>query len=94
MTTTPRQSPIRPTDPEAIALARDLMARARTGALGVVDPDSGLEVPPELGAATIAFCDAVEKHFPVWACHIVGNFKVRVTGSPGDPKVEVINDVE
>lgn len=60
----------------------------------LVDPDDGLEPPPDLVDAIFVFCDAVEKHFPVWSCHIVGNFKVRVTGSPEDPKVEVINDVD
>ncbi|MGO4916876.1 HugZ family pyridoxamine 5'-phosphate oxidase [Pseudogemmobacter sp. W21_MBD1_M6] len=34
-------SPIRPTAPEAIALARALLRGARFGALGVIDPDSG-----------------------------------------------------
>ncbi|MDV7142321.1 pyridoxamine 5'-phosphate oxidase family protein [Tropicimonas sp. TH_r6] len=33
--------PIRPTDDEARQIARDLLDRARFGALGVIDPDSG-----------------------------------------------------
>ena len=34
-------SPIRPTTPEAIALARGLLRDARFGALGVTDPETG-----------------------------------------------------
>ena len=36
-----RTDPIRPTDDEARALARALLADARFGALGVLEPDSG-----------------------------------------------------
>lgn len=37
----PVQNPIRPTDDEARALARSLIANARFGALGVIDPQTG-----------------------------------------------------
>lgn len=37
----PRPDPIRPTDDAARALARDLIASARFGALGVIDPMTG-----------------------------------------------------
>ncbi|MCT4556239.1 MAG: pyridoxamine 5'-phosphate oxidase family protein [Pelagimonas sp.] len=37
-----KASPIRPTDDEARALARGLINQARFGALGVIDPDTGM----------------------------------------------------
>lgn len=37
-----RSDPIRPTDAEARALARDLIAAARFAALGVIAPDTGM----------------------------------------------------
>lgn len=37
----PSQSPIRPTDDEARALARALLSRARSAALGVIEPATG-----------------------------------------------------
>ncbi len=39
---TGKTTPIRPTDDEARALARNLMERARYGALGVIEPDTRL----------------------------------------------------
>lgn len=39
--TAPRPDPIRPTDDAARALARELIAGARYGALGVIDPVTG-----------------------------------------------------
>lgn len=37
----PTTDPIRPTDDEARTLARGLIASARFGALGVIDPETG-----------------------------------------------------
>jgi putative heme iron utilization protein len=37
----PKTDPIRPTDDEARALARELIDTARFGALGVTDPETG-----------------------------------------------------
>jgi len=37
----PKIDPIRPTDTEARQLARDLLAGARFGSLGVIDPETG-----------------------------------------------------
>ena len=43
--------PIRPTDDEARALARDLIAQARWAALAVLDPDSGGPMVSRIGVA-------------------------------------------
>lgn len=42
-------SPVRPTDEEARKMARDLIARARFGALGVLDPGTGLPMVSRIG---------------------------------------------
>ena len=49
-----RPSPIRPTDAEARALARALIAQARFGALGVVHPQTGLPHVTRIAVATDA----------------------------------------
>jgi hypothetical protein len=61
--------PVRPTDDEARALARSLIEGARSGALGVIDPDSGAPmvtriavVPGPDGAPAHADLLAVEPH--------------------------------
>lgn len=43
---------LRPTDPEAIALARKLMRTARFGAIAVLDPESGAPVASRVAVAT------------------------------------------
>lgn len=43
--------PIRPTDNEARAMARDLLGGARFGALGVIDPDSGTPMVSRVAVA-------------------------------------------
>ncbi|NNF25451.1 MAG: HugZ family protein [Rhodobacteraceae bacterium] len=50
----PEQSPIRPTDSEARALARTLIDTARFGALGVIDPESGTPLVSRVAVATDA----------------------------------------
>jgi putative heme iron utilization protein len=42
-------SPVRPTDEDARRMARDLIARARFGALGVLDPGTGLPMVSRIG---------------------------------------------
>lgn len=46
----PMTSPIRPTDDEARALARDLIAQARYGALAVLDPETSLPLVSRVAA--------------------------------------------
>lgn len=50
----PDKSPIRPTDNEARALARDLIDKARFGALAVIDPQSGAPLVSRVAVATDA----------------------------------------
>jgi putative heme iron utilization protein len=48
----PETSPIRPTDDEARALARDLLDHARFGALGVIDPATGAPMVTRVAVGT------------------------------------------
>lgn len=48
----PENSPIRPTDDEARALARDLIDNARFGALGVIDPGTGAPAVTRVAVGT------------------------------------------
>ena len=48
------QSPIRPTDDEARALARTLIDQAAYGALGVIDPESGAPMVSRVAVGTDA----------------------------------------
>ena len=47
----PKQNPIRPTDDEARALARDLLDGANHGALGVIDPETGAPMVTRIAVA-------------------------------------------
>ncbi len=47
-----KKDTIRPTDAEAIALARLLMRTSRYGALAVIDPDTGYPLASRVGVAT------------------------------------------
>lgn len=48
----PQQSPIRPTDDDARALARRLIVEARHGALGTLDPATGAPVVTRIAVGT------------------------------------------
>jgi heme iron utilization protein len=48
----PETSPIRPTDDEARALARELLEQARFGALGVIDPGTGAPMVTRVAVGT------------------------------------------
>ena len=48
----PETSPIRPTDDEARALARELLDQARFGALGVIDPGTGAPMVTRVAVGT------------------------------------------
>lgn len=50
----PKIDPIRPTDDDARALARTLLARERHAALGVIDPDMGTPMVTRIAFGTTA----------------------------------------
>ncbi|WP_425092645.1 HugZ family protein [Tropicimonas sp. S265A] len=50
----PETSPIRPTDDEARALARELISKARFGALGVLEPQTDMPMVSRISVSTTA----------------------------------------
>ncbi|SDU27473.1 HugZ family protein [Stappia sp. ES.058] len=63
-----KTDPIRPTDDAARALARDLLRRARFGALGVLDPGDGapfvsrVALATEMDGAPVVLISALSRH--------------------------------
>jgi len=88
---TDRPSPIRPTDAEARTLAKDLIAQARYGALGVIDPETGspavtriaLGTGPEGGIWTLI--SGLSAHTSALRANPAAGLLVGEPGPKGDP---------
>ena len=82
--------PIRPTDPEAIALARRLIDAATHGALGTLARDGNPQVT-RVGLATdidgtpIALISALAAHFGALRAHPVCSMLIAEDSNKGDP---------
>ncbi len=87
----PEVSPIRPTDDDARALARDLLAQARHAALGVLHPDTGapfvsrvaLGLTPEGQPMTLI--STLSLHTGALAANPLASILVGEPGPKGDP---------
>lgn len=84
-------SPIRPTDDEARGLARSLVAGARHGALGVLDPDSGvpvvtrIAVVPGPDGTPLALVSDLSNHTRALRADPACSLLVGEPGAKGDP---------
>lgn len=88
--TTARPDPIRPTDEEARALARGLVAGARFGALGVIDPEGGGPLVTRVavgwdGAAALILVSDLSLHTRALAADPACSLLVGEPGPRGDP---------
>lgn len=83
--------PIRPTDDAARQLARDLIARARFGALGVIDPDSHapmvtrIALVPGADGAPISLISALSAHTAALAARPDCSLLIAGPDAKGDP---------
>lgn len=85
-----RPDPIRPTDDEARALARGLLAQARFGALGVIDPEGGGPMVTRVavgwdGAAALILVSDLSLHTRALAADPACSLLVGEPGPKGDP---------
>ena len=85
-----RQTPIRPTDDEARALARQLLVEARHGALAVLDPDTGFPHVTRVavghdGAATLVLVSTLSHHTQALLSDPRCSLLVGEPGPKGDP---------
>ncbi|MDH3264278.1 MAG: pyridoxamine 5'-phosphate oxidase family protein [Paracoccaceae bacterium] len=84
-------SPIRPTDDEARALARRLLAEARHGALGTLDPDTGAPVVTRVAVGTtpeglpLTLVSALSAHTRALRASPLASLMVGEPGPKGDP---------
>ncbi|WGW04086.1 HugZ family pyridoxamine 5'-phosphate oxidase [Tropicibacter oceani] len=84
-------SPIRPTDDEARQLARDLIQKARFGALAVLDPTSGaplvsrIAVVPGLDGLPLSLVSDLAAHTVALKANPVCSLMVGEPGTKGDP---------
>ena len=87
----PETSPIRPTDDEARALARDLIETARFGAIGVIDPDTNAPMVSRIAVGTeedgtlLALISELSHHTRALRAHPVCSLLVGEPGPKGDP---------
>jgi putative heme iron utilization protein len=82
--------PIRPTDDEARALARSLLAKARHGALGVLDPDTGSPLVTRVavgwdGHDPLILISALSSHTTALLADPRSSLLVGEPGERGDP---------
>ena len=88
---TDKIDPIRPTDDEARALARRLMADARHGALGVRDPDTGapsvsrVAVVPGPDGWPLSLMSDLSHHTRALQADPVASLLLGEPGNKGDP---------
>lgn len=86
-----KPSPIRPTDDEARALARSLLDAARFGALGVLEPDSGLPVVTRVAVGTgaagepVTLVSSLSAHTTALRANPACSLMVGEPGPTGDP---------
>ena len=84
-------SPIRPTDDEARALARNLIDQARFAALGVIDPDSGAPMVTRVAFGTtpegapLTLISDLSHHTRALKAQPAASLLVGEPGSRGDP---------
>jgi len=87
----PETSPIRPTDDEARALARRLLDHAQFGALGVLDPTTGVPmvtrvaVGTEAGGRPVSLVSNLSAHTRALKANPACSLLVGEPGSRGDP---------
>ena len=86
-----RPDPIRPTDAEARRLAQDLIAAARFGALGVIDPDTGSPAVTRIALGTgpaggiWALISGLAAHTRALRANPAAGLLVGEPGAKGDP---------
>lgn len=86
-----KPSPIRPTNDEARALARSLIADARFGALAVIDPDTGdpmasrIAVGTDAGAHPVTLISDLSHHTRALKANPACSLLVGEPGERGDP---------
>jgi len=89
--TSDRPSPIRPTDAEAKALARDLILGAAYGALGVIDPATGgphvtrVAVMGRADGSVLLFVSALSLHTQALRANPACSLLLGEPGAKGDP---------
>jgi hypothetical protein len=87
----PETSPIRPTDDEARALARELLDRARFGALGVIDPGTGAPMVTRVAVGTdrdgrpVSLVSDLSAHTRALKANPLCSLLVGEPGGRGDP---------
>lgn len=87
----PETSPIRPTDDEARALARRLVAGARFGALGVIEPETGaplvtrVAVGTDSGGCPVSLVSDLSVHTRALRANPACSLLVGEPGARGDP---------
>jgi putative heme iron utilization protein len=87
----PEMNPIRPTDDEARALARRLIAGARHGALGTIDPETGfplvtrIALAPSPEAVPMTLISALAAHTRALRANPACGLLVGEPGPKGDP---------
>lgn len=83
--------PIRPTDDQARALARDLLAGATYAALGVVDPDTGMPMVSRVALALtpdgvpVSLVSSLSAHAQALAKDAACSLLIGEPGDKGDP---------
>lgn len=83
--------PVRPTDDEARALARDLVASARHGALGVIDPETGapmvtrIAVVPGPDGVPMTLVSTLSSHTAALEANPACSLLLGEPGAKGDP---------
>jgi putative heme iron utilization protein len=86
-----KTDPIRPTDDEARALARALIAEARFAALAVIDPETGapmvtrIALVPGPDGAPLTLISTLSSHTAALAAHPVCSLLIGEPGAKGDP---------
>lgn len=89
--TAKKTDPIRPTDDEARALARDLIARARHAALGVIDPETGapsvtrVALVPGPDGTPLSLVSTLSSHTAALAANPAASLLIGEPGPKGDP---------
>jgi putative heme iron utilization protein len=87
----PETSPIRPTDDEARALARGLLDHARFGALGVIDPATGMPMVTRVAVGTdaegrpVSLVSDLSAHTRALGANPACSLLVGEPGARGDP---------
>jgi hypothetical protein len=87
----PPKDPVRPTDDEARALARSLIAGARFGALGVIDPETGapmvtrIAVVPGPDGVPLTLISTLSSHTAALDANPACSLLLGEPGAKGDP---------